>query len=118
MARIRAALRHAPIGSESDARVVETATLRLDFGERVATREGRPVHLTPTEWRMLETLTRRPGALVRQADLLREVWGPTYDKESNYLRVFVAQLRRKLEVEPGRPRHFITDPGVGYRFMP
>jgi two-component system KDP operon response regulator KdpE len=118
MARIRAALRHAPIGSEPDARVVETATLRLDFGERVATREGRPVHLTPTEWRMLETLTRRPGALVRQADLLREVWGPTYDKESNYLRVFMAQLRRKLEVEPSRPRHLITEPGVGHRFVP
>jgi two-component system KDP operon response regulator KdpE len=118
MARIRAALRHAPIGSEPDARVVETATLRLDFGERVATREGRPVHLTPTELRMLETLTRRPGALVRQADLLREVWGPTYDKESNYLRVFMAQLRRKLEVEPSRPRHLITEPGVGHRFVP
>ena len=76
------------------------------------------MHLTPTEWRMVETLTRRPGALVRQTDLLREVWGPSYDNESNYLRVYMAQLRRKLEVEPSRPRHFLTEPGVGHRFVP
>jgi len=67
---------------------------------------------------MVEALTRRPGALVRQADLLRAVWGPSYDKESNDLLVVMAQLRRKLEVEPSRPRHFITEPGVGHRFVP
>jgi two-component system KDP operon response regulator KdpE len=117
MARIRAALRRVP-ESGTEARVVTTPTLRLDLGEHVAQLDGVPVHLTPTEWRMVATLTRRPGALVRQADLLREVWGPSYDKESNYLRVFMAQLRRKLEVEPSRPRHFLTEPGVGHRFVP
>lgn len=118
MARIRAALRHVPTDPEPAQHIVETPTLHLDLGEHVATRAGVEVHLTPTEWRMVEALTRRPGALVRQPELLREVWGPSYDKESNYLRVFMAQLRRKLEVEPGRPRHFITEPGVGHRFVP
>lgn len=98
-------------------RVVVTPTLRLDLAEHVAERDGQRVHLTPTEWRMVEALTRRPGALVRQAELLGEVWGPSYDKESNYLRVFMAQLRRKLEPEPSRPRHFVTEPGVGHRFV-
>ncbi len=118
MARIRAALRQVPAESATEPRVVTTPTLRLDLGEHLAQLNGVAVHLTPTEWRMVDTLTRRPGALVRQADLLREVWGPSYDKESNYLRVFMAQLRRKLEVVPSRPRHFLTEPGVGHRFVP
>ena len=118
MARIRAALRQVPAESAAEPRVVTTPTLRLDLGEHLAHLNGVAVHLTPTEWRMVDTLTRRPGALVRQADLLREVWGPSYDKESNYLRVFMAQLRRKLEVVPSRPRHFVTEPGVGHRFVP
>ena len=118
MARIRAALRQVPAESAAEPRVVTTPTLRLDLGEHLAQLNGVAVHLTPTEWRMVDTLTRRPGALVRQADLLREVWGPSYDKESNYLRVFMAQLRRKLEVVPSRPRHFLTEPGVGHRFVP
>jgi two-component system KDP operon response regulator KdpE len=118
MARVRVALRQAPAGTASEGRVVTTPTLRLDLGEHLAELNGTAVHLTPTEWRMVDTLTRRPGTLVRQSDLLREVWGPSYDKESNYLRVFMAQLRRKLEVEPSRPRHFLTEPGVGHRFVP
>jgi len=118
MARIRAALRQASAESVTDTRVITTPTLRLDLGEHLAQLNGVAVHLTPTEWRMVDTLTRRPGALVRQADLLREVWGPSYDKESNYLRVFMAQLRRKLEIVPSRPRHFLTEPGVGHRFVP
>ena len=68
--------------------------------------------------RLIEVLTRRPGQLVRQTELLREVWGPSYHRETNYLRVYLAQLRRKLEEEPGRPRYFLTEPGVGYRFVP
>jgi len=118
MARIRAVLRQVPAESATDTRVVTTPTLRLDLGEHLAQLNGVAVHLTPTEWRMVDTLTRRPGTLVRQTDLLREVWGPSYDKESNYLRVFMAQLRRKLEVVPSRPRHFLTEPGVGHRFVP
>ncbi|WP_375424122.1 response regulator [uncultured Friedmanniella sp.] len=118
LARVRAALRHSPLGASTPPRVVETPSLRLDLNDQTALRNGEPVHLTPTEWRLVEVLTRQPGQLVRQTDLLREVWGPSYHRETNYLRVYLANLRRKLEAEPGRPRHFITEPGVGYRFVP
>ena len=117
LARIRTALRHSPLSAERTARVVLAGPLRLDVGEQVATRDGEPVHLTPTEWRIVEVLTRRPGQLVRQAELLQEVWGPAYRRETNYLRVYLAQLRRKLEPQPSTPRYFLTEPGVGYRFV-
>jgi two-component system, OmpR family, KDP operon response regulator KdpE len=81
-------------------------------------RDGSQVHLTPTEWHLLEVLVRHPGRLVSQRQLLQTVWGPQYESESNYLRVYMAQLRRKLEQDPSRPRHLITEPGMGYRFEP
>ncbi|HYI57551.1 MAG TPA: response regulator [Microlunatus sp.] len=120
--RIRAAMRHAAesttTGSAAQQEsVVATPTLYLNLTEHIARKNGEPVHLTPTEWRMVETLTRRPGALVRQSDLLTEVWGPGYANQSHYLRVYVAQLRRKLEVDPRHPRHFVTELGVGHRFV-
>jgi two-component system KDP operon response regulator KdpE len=118
LARLRTALRHGSRDLPPEGLIVETDTLFLDLGEQVAQLNGESVHLTPTEWRLVEVLTRRPGQLVRQTELLQEVWGPSYHRETNYLRVYLAQLRRKLEVEPSRPRHFITDPGVGYRFVP
>ncbi len=118
LARVRAALRHGSRDLPAERQIVETATLHLDLGEQVARRDGELVHLTPTEWRLVEVLTRHPGQLVRQTELLREVWGPSYHRETNYLRVYLAQLRRKLEDEPSRPRYFITEPGVGYRFTP
>ncbi|HET9138654.1 winged helix-turn-helix domain-containing protein, partial [Actinophytocola sp.] len=74
------------------------------------------VRLTPTEWHLLEVLVREPGKLVTQKQLLRQVWGPAYQTETNYLRVHMANLRRKLEPDPARPRHLITEPGIGYRF--
>ena len=117
-ARLRAALRHAAQARDSEAPVLCTETIELNLNRRLAYRNGTPVHLTPTEWRLVDALTRTPGHLVKQADLLQEVWGPTYQRQTNYLRVYLAQLRRKLEPEPGRPRHFITEPGVGYRFIP
>ena len=80
------------------------------------TKAGAVVRLTPTEWGLLEMLVRTPGRLVTQRDLLHEVWGPTYDRETNYLRVYVGGLRKKLEDDPAHPRHLITEPGMGYRF--
>ena len=74
------------------------------------------MHLTPTEWQIVELLVRNRGRLVSQRQLLAEVWGPQYSTETNYLRVYMAQIRRKLEAEPAQPRHFITEPGMGYRF--
>ena len=74
------------------------------------------MHLTPTEWAILEVLVRHPGRLITQRQLLQQVWGPQYERETNYLRVYLAQLRRKLEPDPGRPRYLVTEPGMGYRF--
>lgn len=112
-ARVRAALRRRTSGDAPV--VVQLGPVRLDVTERRATRDGADVRLTPTEWRIVDALARRQGRLVRQAELLHEVWGPGYDRETNYLRVYLAQLRRKLETDPSRPTIFLTDPGIGYR---
>ena len=79
---------------------------------------GGDIRLTPTEWQLLEHLVRNPGKLVTQAALLHDVWGPQYSTETNYLREYMARLRRKLEADPSRPRHLLTEPGMGYRFRP
>jgi two-component system KDP operon response regulator KdpE len=116
LARLRAALRRRP--SDEDVPVVETASFTIDLAaKRALTADGATVRLTPTEWHLLEVLIRSDGRLVPQRDLLQEVWGPAYETETNYLRVYMAQLRRKLELEPARPRHLITEPGMGYRFV-
>ena len=86
--------------------------------KQVVRADGSAVRLTPTEWQVLEILVRNSGRLVTQRQLLREVWGPAYETESNYLRVYLAQLRRKLEPEPSQPRYLRTEPGMGYRFTP
>jgi two-component system, OmpR family, KDP operon response regulator KdpE len=116
LARVRAASRRA--GREEPDLVVEVGDLRLDVTDSRATRGGEEVHLTPTEWRIVEVLARRRGRLVRQAELLTAVWGPAYDTQTNYLRVHMASIRRKLEPDPGRPVLFLTEPGMGYRFTP
>ena len=116
LARLRAALRRTA-GSDR-ALVFHTEHLTIDRSARRVERDGARVHLTPTEWNLLEVLLRSPGRVVRQADLLGEVWGAQYVNEVAYLRVYVAQLRRKLEQRPAAPRHLLTEPGVGYRFEP
>ena len=88
----------------------------MDLAAKKVTRNGTEVHLTPTEWGMLEMLVRNRGKLVGREELLREVWGPGYAKETHYLRVYLAQLRRKLEDDPAHPRHLLTEAGMGYRF--
>ncbi|HEV3226938.1 MAG TPA: response regulator [Acidimicrobiales bacterium] len=117
LARIRAALRRRPV-AEAEEPVVETAHFRVDLAAKQVTIDGEPIRLTPTEWNVLELLVRNQGKLVSQRQLLKEVWGPQYEKETEYLRVYLAALRRKLEPQPSRPQHFITEPGMGYRFIP
>ena len=116
LARVRAAARRK--GREVDALpTVRTTDFVLDFANYRATRGDQEVHLTPTEWRLLAALAATPGHLVTHAALLRAAWGPSYGRESNYLRVYANQLRRKLEPDTGRPQYLITEPGVGYRLM-
>ncbi|MFI9784097.1 response regulator [Kitasatospora sp. NPDC051984] len=118
LARMRAAVRRAePVTAEGEP-VVVTESFTVDLAAKKVTRQGADVRLTPTEWHLLEVLVRNSGRLVSQTQLLQEVWGPAYRKETNYLRVYLAQLRRKLEADPSHPRHFITEPGMGYRFEP
>ncbi|MFF4490137.1 response regulator [Streptomyces sp. NPDC001544] len=120
LARLRAAVRRAePVGSgEDDVTMVETEQFTVDLAAKKVNRNGKDVRLTPTEWHLLEALVRNTGRLVGQKQLLQEVWGPSYGTETNYLRVYMAQLRRKLEADPSHPKHFITEPGMGYRFEP
>jgi len=117
LARVRVALRRNRELEGPRQPPFETARFRLDFDERRAVIDGAETRLTPTEWRLLSVLARRPGHLVSQRELLREVWGPGYGRESNYLRVYANQLRRKLEPDPTRPRYLLTDPGQGYRLV-
>jgi len=114
LARIRAAVRRGP-SDAPEAPVVTTADFTLDFGDHRATRGQDEVRLTPTEWRLLAALAHSPGRLVTHAELLRAAWGPAYGRESNYLRVYANQLRRKLEPDPSHPRYLVTEPGIGYR---
>jgi two-component system KDP operon response regulator KdpE len=116
LARLRAAERRVTPGDE-DA-VVVTDDFRVDLSAKRVTGSDGDIRLTPTEWHLVEILIRHPGKLVSQRQLLQEVWGPQYQDETNYLRVYMAQIRRKLEPDPARPRYFITEPGMGYRFEP
>jgi two-component system KDP operon response regulator KdpE len=118
LARIRAITRRVPV--DEDAPAARIGPHLVDFTRKTVTTGGQDdgVHLTPTEWGILELLARNPGKLIPQRRLLAEVWGPKHLKETNYLRVYLASLRRKLEPDPSRPRHLITEPGMGYRFEP
>jgi two-component system KDP operon response regulator KdpE len=116
LARLRALLRRG--NDEPDEPVVRTEHLTVDLVAKQVTVDGAVVRLTPTEWALLSELVRAPGRLVGQRQLLQTVWGPAYEKETHYLRVYMAQLRRKLEQDPGRPRYLQTEPGMGYRFTP
>ena len=114
LARLRAAVRRASPGPDEP--VVATEDFTVDLAAKRVARDGTDVRLTPTEWGLLEVLVRNRGRLVTQRQLLQEVWGEQYQTEGNYLRVYVAHLRRKLEPDPSRPRYLLTEPGMGYRF--
>jgi two-component system KDP operon response regulator KdpE len=119
LARLRAVVRRA--GATGDTPRITLGDYEIDLADRTITSTGdgaTDVHLTPTEWKLLEILLRNPGKLVSQKALLTGAWGPAYTRESSYLRVYMGQLRRKLEPNPSRPQHLITEPGMGYRFVP
>ncbi len=116
LARLRAATRRARPGTDEP--VVDTGDFTVDLAaKRVTLSSGAHVRLTPTEWQILELLARHRGRLITGRQLLQEVWGPEYETETHYLRVYMAQLRRKLEPDPARPRHLLTEPGMGYRLQ-
>jgi two-component system KDP operon response regulator KdpE len=115
LARLRAAVRRASAAALGEAGgVIETASFTVDLVAKKVHRDGAEVHLTPTEWGLLEILARNPGRLITQKQLLQDVWGPGHATATHYLRVYLAQLRRKLEPVPSRPRHLLTEPGMGY----
>jgi two-component system KDP operon response regulator KdpE len=114
LARLRAAVRRVTPAEEEA--VIAAADFDVDLVAKKAHKHGEDVHLTPTEWSLVEHLVRHPGKLVTQRQLLQAVWGPSYETETNYLRVHMAAVRKKLEPDPSRPRYFITEPGMGYRF--
>jgi two-component system KDP operon response regulator KdpE len=116
LARIRALSRRVVPAAESP--VVEFDDVVVDLSARLVTRAGATVRLTPTEWRLLEVLVRHSGKLVTRETLLTEVWGPQYTTDTGYLRLYMSQLRKKLEVDPSTPRHLVTEAGQGYRFTP
>ncbi|MEU1627996.1 response regulator transcription factor [Streptomyces sp. NPDC020096] len=120
LARLRAVLRR-PVTAAQSRETVEVAAFTVDLDSYTAvptSGRGEPLHFTPTEWRLLAPLLRNPGRLVTGAQLLRDVWGPGRENRTNYLRIYMSALRRKLEPDPSRPRHLITEPGLGYRFDP
>jgi two-component system KDP operon response regulator KdpE len=114
LARLRAAVRRATPSTEP---VIEVGELRLDLDKRALTIDGRRVSLTPIEYDLLRLLAENAGKLLTHPTILREIWGPAYKEESNYLHVYVSHLRRKIEPDPARPRYLLNQPGVGYRLV-
>lgn len=116
MARIRVALRNATYAQGATPGVIQLGTeIRIDLASRAVSARGKEIHLTPIEFKLLSTLVRHAGTVVTHNHLLTEVWGPEHAEQAQYLRVYMTQLRRKLERQPARPRYFLTEPGIGYR---
>ncbi|MEO8302532.1 MAG: response regulator [Betaproteobacteria bacterium] len=116
LARVRAALRHA-VRAGSSAAILRFGNAMVDLEKRTATRDAKEVHLTPIEFRLLTALGKQLGMVVTHRQLLAEVWGPTHESDTHYLRIYMKQLREKLETDPVRPRHFLTETGIGYRLV-
>ncbi|MFF0339497.1 response regulator [Kribbella sp. NPDC004875] len=117
LARMRAVLRRSNIAQDQP--VISVGGVVVDLAaKRVTLETGEDIRLTPTEWHLLEVLVRNPGKLMSQRQLLTEVWGPGYETAGGNLRFYMGQLRRKLEPDPARPKHLLTEPGMGYRFEP
>ena len=117
LARLRALARRSTSAGVGADPVVRFGDVTVDLAAKIVTRAGAPVHLTPTEWRMLEFLARHPGALVTRQTLLKDIWGTEQVADTGYLRLYVSQLRKKLEPDPAAPRHLLTESGMGYRLV-
>lgn len=117
LARIRVALRHAAGASRGDDAVFAVGDLKVDLARRHVFVTGKEVHLTPIEYKLITTLVHHAGKVLTHRQILKEVWGPSHVEEAHYLRVYMAQLRRKLEADPARPRYLLTEAGVGYRLV-
>lgn len=117
-ARVRALLRRRGSGAEAASPRIAFGSVQVDLSLRRVTRAGEAVHLTPLEYRLLSLLVGHPGKVLTQRTLLREIWGPSYVESGHYLRVYVGRLRQKFEDDPAQPRYFLTETGVGYRFLP
>ena len=118
LARVRAHLRRRATPARSATSAIEFGAVRIDLAQRIVTRDAERVHLTPLEYRLLTHLAGHPHSVLTHRQLLRAVWGPGHAEDAHYLRVFMAQLRKKLEADPAQPRHLVTETGVGYRFVP
>lgn len=118
MARVRAHLRRQAGGPRTGNSVVEFGPIRLDLARRIVERAGQPLHLTPNEYRLLTHLTAHPQCVITHRQLLKAVWGPNHAEDTHYLRVYMGQLRKKIEDDPAQPKHLLTETGIGYRFVP
>lgn len=117
LARVRAQLRHRARISTGASSICEFGKIRVDLARRTVEREGIPLHLTPIEYRLLTCLVAHPDSVLTHRQLLREVWGPSHMEDSHYVRVYMGQLRKKIEDDPSQPKHILTEPGIGYRFV-
>ena len=117
LARVRSQLRRRSHASGTPSTVFEFGKTRIDLGKRIVERDGKPLHLTPIEYRLLAYLIAHPGSVLTHSQLLKNVWGPSHSDDSHYVRVYMGHLRRKLEDDPSQPQHIITEAGVGYRFI-
>lgn len=117
LARVRAQLRRRTRGANAGETVVEFGRMRVDLANRLVTRNGEPLHLTPIEYRLLAYLLANSGKVLTHRQLLRDIWGPSHAEDSHYVRVYMGHLRRKIEDDPSRPNHIVTESGVGYRFV-
>jgi two-component system KDP operon response regulator KdpE len=115
-ARLKVALRHAHTNDQPEEPILQSGDLTIDHEKHLVLKRGAEIHLTPNEWGILEILSRHPGKLVTQTQLLKEVWGDAWKDNTHYLRTYLHQLRHKLEDDPARPKWLVTEPGVGYRF--
>jgi len=118
LARVRAHLRRGATPARAATSAIEFGGVRIDLAQRIVTRDAERVHLTPLEYRLLTHLAGHPHSVLTHRQLLKAVWGPGHAEDAHYLRVFMAQLRKKLEADPAQPRHLVTETGVGYRFVP